>query len=345
MLALLLVIVSSQLFAQPVITSVTPPSSPVSGQTEVTIRGSNFSNICPPGFPCTTREPQAFFGGTSALSTRLVDANTIIAVAPPHLPGASFITVSQPNGASSIRFSYEGDPSEAFDPILVPLLTPPVNGAFGSRFVPEFQILNTGTRQVQAYGLKTFFCTGFVSLPVPADPREDPLILTPRSEPQCVDRTRNPGRLVWVPKGTSDLIAANLRVFDTSQQSTSFGTEIPIARQRDFRSGTIALLGVPLSERFRVMLRIYGLEPESMAVNVTLFNGTTAVQLRPGNDLFDPAYGAFSEFPYPVPGLSVLASSTNVFIEPAPEDVSRHIWAFITVTNNETQQITTIAPH
>ena len=67
------------------------------------------------------------------------------------------------------------------------------------------------------------------------------------------------------------------------------------------------------------------------------------VQLQPGKNIFEPAYAQFTDFPVPVDPRST--STIQVTIE-QPQDIiaGPPMWAFITVTNNETQQITTITP-
>ncbi len=73
------------------------------------------------------------------------------------------------------------------------------------------------------------------------------------------------------------------------------------------------------------------------------------VELQPGSSMFEPAYASFSDFPIPVDSGS--ESTVDVAVEPEmppggvyPTPLPATSWGFITVTNNETRQITTITP-
>lgn len=314
--------------------AITPGSAPVRGGTEVTIKGQNFAEGA-----------RVMFGGSPAVTARFVDGQTITAVAPAHLPGPTSVYVVMTRAVSSgaFPFSYEGQASDAFEPVLLPIFTPPVQGAFGSNFATDFFAFNLSQRKLDVYGLRSFFCRGFIILPPPFDPRDSPLSIEPRSRASCADRDGKPGRLLWLPAGTSDAFAANLRVFEVSTLPATAGVEIPIVRMHDFRTGTIALLDVPIDiGGFRPLVRIYSLEPEPLTVAVSYFRTTVAVELRPGTDIFDPAYGTIGAFQEPVL-VDPPPRAVDILIEST--DPTRHIWAFATATNDRTQLITTIAPN
>ncbi|HET7711570.1 MAG TPA: hypothetical protein VFL80_06535, partial [Thermoanaerobaculia bacterium] len=106
---------------------------------------------------------------------------------------------------------------------------------------------------------------------------------------------------------------------------------------------------VPVDPRFRSTLRIYSTSPQAdQNVNVQFEGQSYNVRLQPGATMFEPAYGTFSNFPTtPPPGvpgpvtLRVVVTPPVGPIGPAPVPP---FWAFISVTNNDTQQITTITP-
>ena len=337
---LLLILPAVVTSAAPVITSVTPNTSPVAGGIHVTIRGNGFSLciICSPPVP-----PRVSFGLTPAASVSLIDTQTLDVVTPAHLPGTFSVTVGEFDGMATATdaFTFSGDPTEAFERILLPIYLPPVQGAFGSDFVTDFRAFNlSGDQTLSVFGLGApMFCYGVIFEPPPFDPLEEPLSIARRDTLECVDRIGDPGRLLWVPAAMADSFAANLRVTDVSRSSKTAGVEIPLARSRDFHTA-IALLGVPIDNQgtgFRALLRIYSLEPEPLAVSVTYLGKTVSVQLRPGTDIFDPAYGTFSEF------AGAQRATMDILIEST--DPARHIWAFATVTNNETQEITIVSPN
>lgn len=239
--------------ATPVITSVTPDMSPVAGGIHVIVKGDGFATcpICNPPVP-----PSVFFGSMPASSVRLVDAQALDVVTPAHLPDTIVVSVSQFDGRANAsgNFTFSGEPSTAFEAVLLPIFTPPLRGAFGSEFVTDFRAFNLSRDQSLAvYGLGLpMFCSGVIILPPPFDPLDEPIAVAPRDQLFCLARTGNPGRLLWTTSAAAESLAVNLRVVDVSRPYRTAGVEIPVVRMRDFRTDTIALLNVPIdSARFK----------------------------------------------------------------------------------------------
>jgi hypothetical protein len=89
------------------------------------------------------------------------------------------------------------------------------------------------------------------------------------------------------------------------------------------------------------MLRIYA-EAET-SVTVTIDDMAWHVPVRAGEHAIFPAYAQFSDFPSGAFTFDVtIAPSTAV--PPFPGLTAPRVWAFISVTNNGTQLITTISP-
>jgi hypothetical protein len=74
----------------PTLSSITPQSGSIAGGTSVTLGGQNFLN----GATVT-------FDGSAATGVQVVDSSTIMALTPPHGPGESNVTVTNPDGQSS----------------------------------------------------------------------------------------------------------------------------------------------------------------------------------------------------------------------------------------------------
>jgi hypothetical protein len=348
--AVAIILSASTALASPVITSVTPNSGPPAGGTTVVIRGTGFSDnciICSPPFA----DPAVFFDGIRALSVTFIDTTTLEAVTPPHVPGSVSIMVNQLDGSDpnfdtlENGFTYEGNVYDAFDPVLFPIFTPPVFGQGGSEFRTTAEFWNRSLDQpVTFYGLDTS-CT---LIDPPLYP-EMPFTLQARQTyalnlwPDCSQFT---GKLFLVPKGDKSL-AASLRVWEVSRQGENHGVEIPVVRRGDFDDESIALVGVPTDPKFRLTLRIYGLNQGSQVVNVSFDGRTVQVPMYWANSPFEPSYAVFTDFT-PLPGNTILPF-INVLVEVprGPRGVlipETPIWAFITVTNNETQAITTVTP-
>ena len=342
------ILLAASVAADPVITSVTPSTGPVAGGTTVIIRGSGFSFncvVCSPPFA----DPQVWFLETPAQSVKFIDGNTLEVVTPAHLPGRVPVRVQNWDGTPPYTlqdaFDYIGDPNTAFDPILFPIFTPPVRGAFNSEFHTRAKVLNLDhfTETVPLYGVDTS-CYTFSPVHQPMYPfylqglGDEHTLL-----PDCSDTV---GRIFWVPKG-KDLVAANLRVTDVTRQASSHGVEIPVVHRHDFTERRLALLDVPIDPRFRNTLRIYSLQRGEVIVDVQIGQDGRQIFLQPATSWFEPAYASFTDFPLPsqLPAgqstIRVIVSAPNN----GPELPGTPIWAFITVTNNETQEITTITPN
>lgn len=335
-------------FAQPIVadhtvSAVTPASGPTTGRTVVTISGSGFSHCT----ICTPPAPNAVtFGTIAAREVRLINSNTLEAVTPAHVPGMVDVVVYgwENDGAVVLRnaFTFIGQMPEEMERLLIPVLTPPVRGAFGSEFHTELR-----ARSKRSSGVRLFGLTPPRPSTSPDPCMNVPVTIADRDALDPIDLNGQPGRFVFVAKSEIDSLAANLRVRDVTRAALNLGTEVPIVREREFMTGfdsRLMLLNVPTDPRFRNTLRIYSTAQQ--VVEVLIEGPSTrqyqAVTLRPGRDIFDPAYGEFSDFPI-VDGplrltLSVSVPPVTTPLPPSP------VWAFISVTNNETQMITTITP-
>ncbi|MDQ3281884.1 MAG: IPT/TIG domain-containing protein [Acidobacteriota bacterium] len=328
-------------FAQLQILSVSPSTVPTSGGTIVTLEVNHASDTCGP-INCPV--PTVYFGGVAAAETHILNATTVTARTPPMLPGTAAVTYKQGHEEAtwSRPFTITGPVPPAYERILVPILVPPVHGAFGSKFHTE---LHLGSKRAGylLYGLDLLTC------PIPEQTVCEP-IPSPFTIPggaqlasfEHVQMNGRPGRFIYVAKDSANDVAGNLRVFDVTRAALNFGTEIPLVRGRDFDPVQLTLYGVPADPRFRNTLRIYGVE--AIAVKVTVEgHAPVEVVLHGGDSLYEPAYGEFTNFP-------ATGGPFRVTIEPPPPTggvsppIEYPVWAFITVTNNETQVISTITP-
>ena len=245
-------------------------------------------------------------------------------------------------------FALEPEPTPS-ERILLPILTPPVLGAFGSEFHTDLRIANDSGNVLFLLGLDSNRCSPICL------PTLFPLTLEPGQEvgPGDVNLNGSPGRFVFIDADQVSSVAMNLRVHDVTRDGLNYGTEIPIVRERDFKTNRITFVGVPTDARFRNTLRIYGESPVDVLVTV---GDQAPVRLRltggfsfPGgidlsdlSDFFKPAYVAFTSFPTGVAPVRVTVEAEPDFIPLLPIEIP--LWAFITVTNNDTQVISTITP-
>ena len=335
--ALLLTATATAAFAGPTITSVTPSIGPVTGGTLVRIKGTRFSNNCVNCDP-QVGGPDVLFGGTRATSVQFIDSTTIDVVTPPVLTSTMSVTVKNYDCSSPTTlqnaFTFQGDPNSAFDPVLFPLFNAPAQGAYGSEFHTTVRISNKGGSTLSVYGISF---NGPLDDP-PRGPFEPYNVASEESQPPLSSQTT--GRVLYVAKGSGKSLAASIRVTDVTKQASSFGVGVPAARLDDFDTNLV-FMGVPADSRFRCKLRLYSLRRGDVLVNVGMNGKLYQVYLKHFNDqdLFDPAYLEFNDFP----ALFELPSGQTTFrisvVSGSP------IWGMVSVTNNETQQITTITPN
>lgn len=307
--------------------TISPSSGSVTGGTKVTIKGSFGS------WPYSVD-----FGGVSASATR-VDDQTLVAVTPEHVAGIVDVRIFEydiyitPPG---LTFEFIGNPTR--EQYLLPVFIEPVQGAHGSEFRTELRGVNTSPNEgIDIWGLENE-CR---YTPPVCNWLQEPMVqLAPTpSGADLIDytvyQTGTPGRFIEVPREHAEQVSLTLKVYDTSRSAENYGTEIPIVRTTEFTRKPFALLGVPRDPRYRNTLRLYATGPTTVRVSNDVDFEPHTLTLPAGEHVFDPAYAQFTTFPT---GNGVM----RVYIEPAENGPA--VWGFISVTNNDTQHITTITP-
>ena len=294
--------------------------------TEVRIDTTGFGGLCPTDSAVVTVD-----GSTVPSHT---DGCSVIATFPAHAPGAANVTVregtSELTTVAAVRYIDPGatpDPS-LFERVLVPVL---YNGpgAFGSQWRTEVDLFNRTPRtldwlpEVSETLPPVAYNTG-------ATLEEVPNHLT--------------GLVLFLPRGYDVRFGAVFR--DVSRDASQWGTELPIVREGEFQS-TIVLPNVPFDPRYRRQLRIYGIEGFSYGARVFIgeeqrdvgVTGPCSTRDEPCNS-DQPAFASVDLGP----AFPLLTGKQKITISAAPFDFTRKIWAFVTVTNNTTQQVTAITP-
>jgi hypothetical protein len=164
------------------------------------------------------------------------------------------------------------------------------------------------------------------------------------------------GFFLYVARPLNDAVSFNYRVQDVSRQSQTWGTQIPVIRERDLFTSAIHILNVPVNSSFRQALRIYDFDSNVPQTDffVRIFR-VDSVQLSEGAALVEVILSAATvQAPQNGPNemnlsnlaatYPVISTADRVRIEVEPLRTGTRFWAFVSVTNNETQHVTTIFP-
>lgn len=223
--------------------------------------------------------------------------------------------------------------------ILLPLYVEPTPGLNSSLWISELWVHNANDTHAPIFPVPI---GGYLGLP----PRTS---IKPPVEAQPVGY--QPGSFIYVRDTHSARLHFSLRIRDVSRQAENLGTEIPVVREAELRSGRLSLVNVPLGEGLRQMLRIYQARNRGDAlgqVRIRFFRMREIptpddapfreeVVTLDGPSFHDLGYAQLSHFGAPF-GLSAV----RIEIEPITPGLM--YWALVTVINNETQLLTTVTP-
>lgn len=329
--------------------TITPRVGPTTGGTEVMILGTLGS--CPFAPPCI--DPQVFFGGVAATSVRQIEGG-VVAVTPSHGPGTVDVelrglagtTVAILPAAFTFQASGAPDPS-AYTPVLVPLIFSGP-GAFGSEFITEATAHNES-----AIAINPLNSGAIMTCPPAIGPCPPPF--PAESWESFHHGAEYPNGLVlWLPRSQEDNIHFSLHVRDISRAAEGAGTNIPVVREGELIEGDVHLLNVPITSGFRHTLRIYDLgfngdgsvtvealsstndRIGSRVVGLSSGDGTCGIPEGCTPNL--PRFAVVSDFVSPAEGVDAVRFVIR------PTDPGMRLWAFVSITNNTTQQITTVTP-
>jgi hypothetical protein len=252
--------------------------------------------------------------------------------APPHAAGVVEVTVDSglsivTSKAALIYYDPASVDPAVFEPILFPVSFQGP-GALGSQWLTENFIYASG----QAFFRDPLPCTRCLRSPL-------------AGSTQLLNDANPWGHVLYAIRGTADSLTFASRIRDTSRQAQTAGTEVPIVRESDFRS-QLRFLNVPVDARYRVTLRLWSLDdtPQFVAAvdstSIPPQKQTLAVSKIPGTSM------SFASMD--VTSLLTKASGnpTNLSVTAAPNlMVTPSIWGMLSITNNDTQQVTVISPH
>jgi hypothetical protein len=177
----------------------------------------------------------------------------------------------------------------------------------------------------------------------------------------CNAFTTDAGLFIYVPKATREAMSWNVRIADTSRSAVTAGTEVAIADESEFRKDSVVLPAVLTGANYRTALRIYSLNDGDTGIlrifdignlttpraerNIVLTNPIRNIVADPFPSR--PSFLFIPDLAAAVPELGsggtwVIEIIPHVPVDPGPPLPT--MWALASITNNDTQQVTTVTP-
>ena len=353
--------------AAPQITSINPNKGLGLGGTRVIISGTE---LIPQSLSCTAACTPAFycplvdvdFGDSrahviSATPTQIVvqtlggTTGTTPVTVDVKVSANHEVTATRANG---FTFDPYADDAASYVQFLVPLLARDVKGANGSIWTTELSAHNRDEYStIRLFGR---WCSDL--LPTICDPLN-------AIEPEQTERLQlyprtggGDGAFLWVPKFAASEIIKQLRVRDVSREDHGWGTEVPIVDVNKRYDVSQTLIDVPTDPRYRALLRVYGPDERPWGIDIAVYpaSGGEAIDFFHANligiETANPVQLSMNPGYYAVDPITdaVRASghervrivvSAAIGWDPPPPSI---VWAFVSLTNNETQQVTVITP-
>jgi hypothetical protein len=228
-----------------------------------------------------------------------------------------------------------------FERILIPIVADHLPGAFGSSWTTEFRARHESN----------------VDVVVGYDNGDDPRLIPPHSTymPRLFARiTGEPeGQFILIRRSATSTSYFSLRLRDESRNTKTAGVSVPIVRENQLLRGPHYLLGIPAGGGFRRTLRVYDASGRESEFDVRAFDdreqnvvGSAHISLTPSTRFFSenvpmrPAsFTADVDYLFPT-----LPAYQYVTIEITPHVATQEWWAFVSVTNNQTQEVTMVVP-
>jgi hypothetical protein len=296
---------------QSTVSTIAPASGLTRGGELVDIRGTNLLAAECPGTNCKTF---VMFGGSFALIV-FNTAGEMIVVAPAHFAGPVDVVISI-GGAFPIvlacGFAFQ-TPAEGENVRFLLPIAGGTTGALNTTWRADVSVTNENavpvtiaSTTVQPLTAKTLLLSGTTAF-------------------------------VDIPRELSDGVTISVRVHDTTHDADNLGVDVPVVPASQFGK-SVVLTGLPSDPRYRMLLRIYGYGGPGSAV-VRIRDANTGALLDQMTAELTGSSPSYAQIP-----LSASAAMPRTVEVTTAERSDPPIWAFVSVTNNITQQVTLATP-
>lgn len=232
---------------------------------------------------------------------------------------------------------------EGYTRFLIPVTAVAVHGANGSIWTTEWTLYNATAQRLYVTGPFPFLSLSPAVQDNEVDAGETKRLVLYEAAPGF------DGAFIYLPDDALQHLSMILRARDISVHAQSYGANIPIVRLSEFRP-QLRLIDIPADSDYRATLRVYGSTPDEQIVHIRAYVPEHATPMEE----FDVIVRAnehlgFEELPRPAyaqldPLSSALrAAGARVRLEITAASDSP-VWAFVTISHNETQQVTTVLP-
>ena len=250
-----------------------------------------------------------------------------------------------------------GQPIQApYERVLVPIaIQTPIPGAHGSQWAAELVVRNESD---EALVISPTPYAGTIATFAPYAPHS--------TFGYGFDRSSNGGEFLYIGSPGIGKVTFNLRIHDISRDASTFGTTIPVVREKNVYTSTLQLINIPASGDFRSALRIYDFDsntkvPRVVRLRIYDMCGTgpidrdcsntplvdTTLPLPNGGEASytNPDHPGFAMIGDLAAAFPQLAGQSRIRIDLDPVTPDLRFWAFVSTTHNETQQVTAVTPN
>jgi hypothetical protein len=235
--------------------------------------------------------------------------------------------------------------SSTFEQALIPIAAfanQVLPGAFGTVWHGEFWIANDSDSDI--YSLQGAICQ------LGCPPARIPVGFHGRVplDNQDIDG----GALIYLPVTAAGQVSMSARVLEITRRAQPTGFSVPVVRESEYFRRPVTFLGIPNTSGSRASLRIYdpsGNPGAAFTIEFLASDGRTVGAMRVITTGGQPDRLAPASVYWPaVAKLHDIGSSPDLapdapyHLRIRPEAAERPFWAFVTVTDNDTQHVLVI---